>query len=53
MKDGKVVVNKSFGKANREKDIDVTKNTRYDPIFFFEDTFLFLEGSIFPLIKFL
>ena len=29
------MVNKSFGKANREKDIDVTQNTRYDPTFFF------------------
>ena len=31
------MVNKSFGKANREKDIDVTQNTRYDPTLFFED----------------
>ena len=31
VKDGKVVFNQAYGKANREKNIDVTPNTRFEP----------------------
>ena len=33
VKDGKVVLNKAYGKASREKNIDVTPNTRYELTF--------------------